>query len=328
MKFSRLMLLLGAGALSLSAATAQASKPEDAKMFTRPISLIIPFAPGGSTDPVGRIIGPHLAEELGQPVVVENKPGVAGALGAAYVARSAPDGHTILLNTGVVAVHPNTIKQPGYDVRTDLIPVIQMAAGPNTLVANNDTPFNSVQELEEYGKAKPEALFYGTSGAGGSLHLITEYFKQETGLPMTHVPYKGNGPATTAILGGEVSVMFLQMAIAAPHIEAGKLTALALSGAERSDAMPDVPTLSETVLPGFDVTPWFGVLAPAGTPEPIVQRLNTAIVDALNEPDVKEMLTRQGAKPASSSPQNFAQLIRSEIPRWTAVVEASGARVD
>src|SRR5690606_3608106 len=159
---------------------------------------------------------------------------------------------------------------------------------------------SSVQELIEQAKAQPGRINYASGGNGTGAHLAMEQFKTRAGVDLTHIPYKGNGPATTAILGGEVSVMFLQMAIAAPHIEAGKLTALALSGAERSDAMPDVPTLSETVLPGFDVTPWFGVLAPAGTPEPIVQRLNTAIVDALNEPDVKEMLTRQGAKPASS----------------------------
>lgn len=324
MKFSRLMLLLGAGALSLSAATAQASKPEDAKMFTRPISLIIPFAPGGSTDPVGRIIGPHLAEELGQPVVVENKPGVAGALGAAYVARSAPDGHTILLNTGVVAVHPNTIKQPGYDVRTDLIPVIQMVAGPYTLVANNDTPFNSVQELVEYGKAKPEALFYGTSGAGGSLHLITEYFKQETGLPMTHVPYKGNGPVVQALLAGDIQVAFDTVPGSKALADAGRVKVLAVTSLERHPLLPDVPTMHELGFDGFEAETWSGIFLPKGTDPAIVARYNEAIRTVLKNEDVIKRMADIAYTVRSNSPEEFAQLIETERQRWAETMKAAG----
>src|SRR5690606_29374784 len=188
-----------------------------------------------------RIIGPHLAEELGQPVVVENKPGVAGALGAAYVARSAPDGHTILLNTGVVAVHPNTMKNPGYDVRTDLIPVIQMVAGPYTLIANTSAPFDTVKELVDYGKANPDKLFYGTSGAGGSLHLLTEFFKQQTDLPMPHVPYKGNGPVVQALVGGEIQLAFDTVPGSKALGDAGRVKILAVTSLERHPLLPNVP---------------------------------------------------------------------------------------
>lgn len=308
--------------VSAGSAVAQSDFP------SRSIRMVVPYPPGGFTDLLARTIGQKMSQSLGQPIVVDNRGGGGSTIGTDIVAKAAPDGYTLLLAAVDLAINESLYKSLPYSAENDFTPVALAAHSPMVLVANAGSGISSVQELIEQAKAQPGRINYASGGNGTGAHLAMEQFKTRAGVDLTHIPYKGNGPATTAILGGEVSVMFLQMAIAAPHIEAGKLTALALSGAERSDAMPDVPTLSETVLPGFDVTPWFGVLAPAGTPEPIVQRLNTAIVDALNEPDVKEMLTRQGAKPASSSPQNFAQFIRSEIPRWAAVVEASGARVD
>lgn len=308
--------------VSAGSAVAQSDFP------SRSIRMVVPYPPGGFTDLLARTIGQKMSQSLGQPIVVDNRGGGGSTIGTDIVAKAAPDGYTLLLAAVDLAINESLYKSLPYSAENDFTPVALVAHSPMVLVANAGSGISSVQELIEQAKAQPGRINYASGGNGTGAHLAMEQFKTRAGVDLTHIPYKGNGPATTAILGGEVSVMFLQMAIAAPHIEAGKLTALALSGAERSDAMPDVPTLSETVLPGFDVTPWFGVLAPAGTPEPIVQRLNTAIVDALNEPDVKEMLTRQGAKPASSSPQNFAQFIRSEIPRWAAVVEASGARVD
>jgi len=323
MKFTRLTFLLCAGALSLSAAT-HAAKPGDAEMFTRPISLVIPFAPGGSTDPVGRIIGPHLAEELGQAVVVENKPGAAGALGTAYVTRSAPDGHTILLNTGVVAVHPNTMKQPGYDVRTDLIPIIQMVAGPYTLIANNDAPFNTVQELIDYGKANPEALFYGTSGAGGSLHLITEYFKQQTDLPMTHVPYKGNGPVVQALLGGEIQLAFDTVPGSKGLADAGRVKVLAVTSLERNPLLPDVPTMDELGFKGFEAETWAGIFVPKGTDPAIVARYNEAIRTALKNEDVIKRMGDIAYSIKGNSPEEFAELIEMERERWAETMKAAG----
>lgn len=308
--------------VSAGSAVAQSDFP------SRSIRMVVPYPPGGFTDLLARTIGQKMSQSLGQPIVVDNRGGGGSTIGTDIVAKAAPDGYTLLLAAVDLAINESLYKSLPYSAENDFTPVALVAHSPMVLVANAGSGISSVQELIEQAKAQPGRINYASGGNGTGAHLAMEQFKTRAGVDLTHIPYKGNGPATTAILGGEVSVMFLQMAIAAPHIEAGKLTALALPGAERSDAMPDVPTLSETVLPGFDVTPWFGVLAPAGTPEPIVQRLNTAIVDALNEPDVKEMLTRQGAKPASSSPQNFAQFIRSEIPRWAAVVEASGARVD
>jgi len=316
------MLLLTAGALSLS--SAHASKPEDAAMFTHPISMVIPFSPGGSTDPVGRIIGPHLAEELGQAVVVENKPGAAGALGTSYVARSAPDGHTILLNTGVVAVHPNTMKQPGYDVRTDLIPVIQMVAGPYTLIANPSAPFDSVEELVAYGKANPEKLFYGTSGTGGSLHLITEYFKQQTGLPMTHVPYKGNGPVVQALVGGEIQLAFDTIPGSKALSDAGRVKVLAVTSLERHPLLPDVPTMDELGFKGFEAETWAGIFLPKGTDPAIVTRYNEAVRTVLTNEDVIKRMADIAYSVKGNSPEEFAELIETERERWAQTMEAAG----
>jgi tripartite-type tricarboxylate transporter receptor subunit TctC len=322
MKLSSVILIMAAGALSASAACA--AKPEDAKMFNRPVTLIIPYSPGGSTDPVGRIVGPRLAQEIGQPVIVENKPGAAGALGAVQVARAAPDGHTMLLHTGVVAVHPNTMKNPGYDVRTDLIPVIQMVAGPYTLIANKSAPFNTVEELIAYGKANPDKLFYGTAGAGGSLHLLTEHFKQQTGLPMTHVPYKGNGPVVQALVGGDIQLAFDTVPGSKSLSDAGRVKALAVTSLERHPLLPDVPTLNELGLKGFEAETWSGIFLPKGTDPAIVQRYNEAIREVLKDPDVVKRMADIAYSIKANSPEEFAQLIETERKRWATTMKAAG----
>ncbi|OZI43226.1 Bug family tripartite tricarboxylate transporter substrate binding protein [Bordetella genomosp. 4] len=317
MKYRRLLLALLAGLVAMPALHAATSAP----MFTRPISLVIPFSPGGSTDPVGRIIAPYLGKELGQSVVVENKPGAAGAIGAAYVGRAEPDGHTILLNTGVVAVHPNTLKNPGYDVRTDLIPVTQLAAGPYTLIVNPKLPVNSVRELVAYSKANPGKLFYGTSGTGGSLHLLTEFFKQETGSDMMHVPYKGNGPVVTALVSGDVQLAFDTIPGSRALAQDGRVRILAVTSLKRNPLLPDVPTMDESGFPGFQAETWTGIFLPKGTDPAIVKRYNEAFVKILKIKEVQDSLAQIGYVVVGNSPEAFKKQIDDEIDRWGETVK-------
>jgi len=317
MKHPRLISVLLATAMTVPVLQAAAS---DA-MFTKPISLVIPFSPGGSTDPVGRIIAPPLGKELGQPVVVENKPGAAGAIGAAHVARAAPDGHTILLNTGVVAVHPNTLKNPGYDVRTDLIPVTQLAAGPYTLIVNPQLPVKTIQELVAYGKANPDKLFYGTSGTGGSLHLLTEFFKQETGLKMVHVPYKGNGPVVAALVGGDIQLAFDTIPGSRALASDGRVRILAVTSLQRNTLLPDVPTMDESGFPGFEAETWTGIFLPKGTDPAIVKRYNDALVKVLQIKEVQDSLAQIGYVVVGNSPEAFKKQIDDELDRWAETVK-------
>jgi len=317
MKYRRLLFALLAGLVSVPAVQAATSQP----MFTKPISLVIPFSPGGSTDPVGRIIAPYLSKELGQSVVVENKPGAAGTIGAAYVARAAPDGHTILLNTGVVAVHPNTLKNPGYDVCSDLIPVTQLAAGPYTLIVNPGLPVKSMKELVAYGKANPGKLFYGTSGTGGSLHLLTEFFKQETGLDMTHVPYKGNGPVVTALVGGDIQLAFDTIPGSKALAEDGRVRILAVTSLKRNALLPNVPTMDESGFAGFEAETWTGIFLPKGTDKAIVKRYNEALVKILRIKDVQDNLAQIGYVVVGNSPEAFKKQVDDEIDRWAGTVK-------
>lgn len=317
MKYRRLLFALLAGLVVAPAVQAASSQP----MFTRPISLVIPFSPGGSTDPVGRIIAPYLGKELGQSVVVENKPGAAGAIGAAYVARAAPDGHTILLDTGVVAVHPNTLKNPGYDVRTDLIPVTQLAAGPYTLIVNPKLPVKTMRELVAYAKANPGKLFYGTSGTGGSLHLLTEFFKQETGLDMVHVPYKGNGPVVTALVGGDIQLAFDTIPGSKALAGDGRVRILAVTSLKRNALLPDVPTMDESGFPGFEAETWTGIFLPKGTDQAIVKRYNEALVKVLQIKEVQDSLAQIGYVVVGNSPDVFKKQIDNEIDRWAETVK-------
>jgi tripartite-type tricarboxylate transporter receptor subunit TctC len=312
----------GLGALVLPA-FAQSSA-----MFTKTITLVIPFAPGGSTDPVGRILGPRLARELGQPVVIENRPGAAGALGAASVARAAPDGHTIMLTTGVVAVHPSTLKNPGYDVRTDLIPVTQLCAGPYTLEVNPQLPVHTVAELIAYGKANPGKLFFGSAGTGGSLHLIGELFNKATGISMTHVPYKGGGPTVTALVGGEIQVAFDTIPGSKALSEAGKVRLLAVTSAERNKLLPGVPTMAEAGVKGLEAETWAGLFLPKGTPPAIVQRWHAAAVKVLQEDEVRARLAEIGYVVVANTPDQFRNLIETERKQWAEVTRAANVTLE
>jgi len=295
----------------------------------KPIRLVVPFPPAGTTDILARAVAQKLSETWGQQVVVDNHPGAGGNIGSDIVAKASPDGYTLLMGTvGTHAINPSLYAKMPYDHVKDFVPVILVAGVPNVLVVNPSLPVKSVQELIAYGKANPGKLNYASSGNGTSIHLSGELFKTMTGVEMTHVPYKGSSPALTDLMGGQVQLMFDNLPSSLSFIKAGKLRALAVTSAERSAALPDVPTLAESGLPGFEASSWFGVLAPAGTPKPIVDKINGAVVAWLATPEAKEKLSSQGAIAAGGPPDAFAKHIAVETAKWAKVVKASGAHVD
>ena len=294
-----------------------------------PIRLVVPFPAGGTTDILARDAAPKLTEALGQSVVVDNRPGAGGNIGADLVAKSAPDGYTLLMGTvGTHAINPSLYAKMPYDHVKDFAPVVLVAGVPNVLVVNPSLPVNSVADLIKLAKSKPGAINFASSGNGTSIHLSGELFKTMAGVDMTHVPYKGSAPALTDLMGGQVQVMFDNLPSSLQQIKAGKLRAIAVTSAKRSPALPDVPTIAESGLPGFEASSWFGVLAPAGTPPAIVARLNAEINKWLQSPEGKEQLLGQGAQAAGGTPEQFAAHIRAETDKWAKVVKASGAKVD
>jgi len=304
-------------------AAAQATYP------TKPVRLVVPFPPGGTTDILARAVAQKLSEAWGQQVIVDNRPGAGGNIGSELVAKSAPDGYTLLMGTvGTHAINPSLYAKMPYDHVKDFTPVILVAGVPNVLVVNPSLPVNSVTELIAYGKANPNKLNFASSGNGTSIHLSGELFRTMTGVQMTHVPYKGSSPALTDLIAGQVQLMFDNLPSSLQFIKAGKLRALAVTSAERSSALPDVPTLAESGLPGFEASSWFGVLAPAGTPNDVIVKLNTAIAGWLATADAKEKLAAQGAIAAGGAPDAFVRHIAAESNKWAKVVKASGAHVD
>lgn len=296
---------------------------------SRPIRLVVPYPPGGFTDILGRLIAEKLQPQIGQPVVVDNKGGGGSTIGTGLVAQAPPDGYTLLLVAPDLAINQSLIAgRLTYDARKDFTPIIRAAWSPMVLVAHPSLPAKSVREFVALAKSKPGSINFGSGGNGTGAHLALEMFKSRAGIDVLHVPYKGNGPALTGLLGGEVSAMFLQYAVAKPHIEAGKLRVLGTPSGKRSPALPDVPTIAESGLPGFDVQPWFGIVAPAGTPAPIVNQLNSEMAKVMRRPDVQKQLADQGAEATTSTPAEFASFIESEITRWAEVVKQSGAKAD
>ena len=296
---------------------------------SKPIRLVVPFPPGGSLDVVARAIGQKLTEAWGQPVVIDNRPGAGGNIGADLVAKSAPDGYTIL--EGALSTHAVNVslyaKMP-YDPIKDFAPITLVAVTPNVLVLNASYPVNSVPELLAYARANPGKLSFGSGSNGSAGHLAGELFKTEAGVDMVHIPYKGGAPALQALLAGDTQLMFDNLANSATQLKAGKLKALAVTTAKRSSLMPELPTLSETGLPGFDIYTWWGFMAPAGTPKEIVAKWNAEVTRILNSPEMKAFFAQQGAEPAPDSPEQFAALIRSEISKYAKIVKQSGAKVD
>ena len=294
-----------------------------------PIRLVVPFPAGGTTDILARDAAPKLTEALGQSVVVDNRPGAGGNIGADLVAKSQPDGYTLLMGTvGTHAINPSLYAKMPYDHIKDFVPVVLVAGVPNVLVVNPSLPVNSVADLIKLAKSKPGSINFASSGNGTSIHLSGELFKTMAGVDMMHVPYKGSAPALTDLIGGQVQVMFDNLPSSLPQIKAGKLRAIAVTSLKRSPALPDVPTINESGLPGFEASSWFGVLAPAGTPPGVVARINAEINKWLQSPEGKEQLLAQGAQAAGGTPEQFAAHIRAETDKWAKVVKASGAKVD
>jgi tripartite-type tricarboxylate transporter receptor subunit TctC len=295
---------------------------------TKPITWVVPFTPGGSTDVIARTIGQKLAEALGQPVIVENKPGAGGAIGASYVAKAKPDGYTLFGGTiSTHAINASLYKNLPYDPVKDFEPVALVAFLPNVLIINPNLGVNNVQELVALLKKDPSKRTFASSGSGTSTHLTGELFADVIGVPLTHVPYKGTPPAMQDVVGGQVPFMFDQMTAAVSLAQAGKLKVIATTGGKRTTLAPDMPTMAEAGVPGFDVQSWQAVYAPAGTPKDVVQKLNAEISKILAMPDVREKLGKQlGMELAGGSPEELAALMKREIPRWAELVKKSGAQ--
>ena len=297
---------------------------------SKPIRLVVPYPPGGPLDITARAIGQKISEDWKQPVVVDNRAGAGGNIGADLVAKSAPDGYTLMMGAvATQAIDPALYRKIPYDAAKDFAPVALVAQVPNILVVNPSVPAKSVRELIELARAKPNYLNFASGSTGSTGHLAGELFKTMAGVQMVHIPYKGAAPATADLLAGQVQLMFDNLANALPNVKAGKLRALAVTTLKRSPAVPDLPTIAESGLPGFDLTTWFGLLVPAGTPPEIVNRLNAEIVRVLNEKDMRDRLAAMGAEPPeNNTPQHFAVFIRSEAVKYAKVVKASGAKVD
>jgi tripartite-type tricarboxylate transporter receptor subunit TctC len=313
------------GALTLAPLAAQAQAAFPSKSLT----IVVPFSAGGTTDILARVIGQYMSKDLGQPVVVDNRAGAGGNIGAQMVARAAPDGYTILMGTvGTHAINQSLYKKMAFDPIKDFAPLTRVALVPNLLVANPSQPFKNVKELVAYAKANPGKVTFGSSGNGSSIHLSGELFQHMAGVEMQHVPYRGSAPAVTDLLGGQIAVMFDNMPSAIGHVKSGKLRPLAVTTPKRSPALPDVPTIAEAGVPGYGATSWFGLLAPANTPAPVLAKLHASILKALADPEVKKKMAEQGAEPYGEKPEQFAAFIRSETEKWGKTVKQSGATAD
>jgi tripartite-type tricarboxylate transporter receptor subunit TctC len=294
----------------------------------KPIRMVIPYPPGGPTDILGRIVAQQLEARLGQPVVVDNKPGASGMIGADIVAKAPPDGTTLLVNASIHVINPSLYKKPPHDAIRDFAPVSLIADVPLVLVAAPSQGFNTVQDVIAAAKADPKRLNFASSGNAAAPHLAGEAFKIATGVQMQHVPYKGSGPALADVIGGQTQLMFDSMPSSIGQIRAGKLRAIAVTTAKRASALPDVPTIAESGVPGYDISTWYGVWAPPGTPAEIVDRVSQEIAQIVRQPAVRERLAALGAEPVGNTPQEFAAYTRSELAKWERIVKASGATVD
>jgi tripartite-type tricarboxylate transporter receptor subunit TctC len=294
----------------------------------RPIRIVVPQSPGASTDTTARLIAQRLTTALGQTVLVDNRPGAGSVIGTEVVAKATPDGHTLLVVASSITLNPILHKNLSWDPILDFAPITQLSSFPNILVVHPAVPVKTVKDVIALAKAKPGALNYGSAGTATGTHLSAELFKHMTGTDMVHVPYKGGGAAMPALMGGQVQLMFATTVSALPHVRAGKLRAIAVTSPKRSPSAPDVPTIAESGVPGYDHTPWNGFLAPAKTPRAIVARLNEETARILHTPDTKAIFMNEGAEPVGNKPEEFGAIIKSEIAKWGKVIQAAGIKAD
>jgi tripartite-type tricarboxylate transporter receptor subunit TctC len=294
----------------------------------RPVHLVVGFTPGGGVDIAARTLAPKFSELLGQPVVVDNKPGAGTNIANEFVARSAADGYTLLMNTAALAINMALYKNLPFDALRDFAPVSVFSESPNMLVVNAKLPAANMRELLAMARANPGKLNYSSAGSGTTQHLSAELLKLRTGISITHIPYKGTAPSLTALIAGEVDLSFANIPPILQHVKSGRLRPLASTGAKRAELMPEVPTMKEAGVNGVEVTVWFGVLAPAATPREVVAILASAVARAAQDPDTRKRLTEQGAEPVGSTSEQFSRLLREEVARWAEVVKVSGARAD
>jgi tripartite-type tricarboxylate transporter receptor subunit TctC len=313
--------LAACGLLIASAATAQ-------DYPTRPVRIVIPLSPGGTTDVPGRIIAQKLSETLGQQFFVENRAGAGGTIGSDFVAKSKPDGYTLLLTASPFVIAPHVYKKLPYDALADFTPVIRIASGPYVLVVHPTLGVNSVKELIALAKKEPGKIDFASSGNGGAQHLVTELFMYMAGVKLNHVPYKGSGPAQQDLMSGLIKVSFVGTPIAIPHMKSGRLKALGVSTATRSPEIPDVPTVAEAGVPGYEAIVWIGMFAPAGTPGDVVARLNGEIRKLVRADEVKKLLAPTGMEPDPDTPEQFSAYIKADYDKWGKVVRDSGATVN
>jgi len=305
-----------------------AEAADEAVYPTRPVRLIVPFAPAGSADALARTLQPSLSEALGQPVVIDNRPGASSTIGTEMAARAAPDGYTLVMITTTHTVNPSLLAKLPYDSVKDFSPVSLVVSQPNILVVHPSVPVKSVKELVALAKAKPNSLNFASGGNGSSPHLSGELFKLVAAIEITHIPYKGSGPGVTDLLGGHVQMMFAGPLALEQHIKSGRLRALAVADRRRSTVVPDIPTMTEAGFPGVETGTWYGILAPARTPPAIVTSLQRTIARTVQMPDLKSRIVNQGVDIVASSPDDFHKFIIAEIAKWSRVVQKAGVRVD
>ena len=330
MTFSRRIALLGACTLAAAGLLPAAAMAQpDAQWPAKPIKWVVPFPPGGAMDVIARTLGEKAGRTLGQPFVIENRPGAGGNIGADAVAKSPADGYTIMITSIGMATNKALYPRLSYDPVKDFAPISLLAIVPNVLVVNTaKTTDKSVADVIAHAKRDPGKLTYASAGNGTSIHLAGEVFASMAGLNLLHVPYKGSGPAETDMLGGQVDLIFDSITSARPHIQAGKLRALGVTSAKRSATLPGVPTIAEAGVPGYEVSPWFAVFAPAGTPAAIVNKINAALIDAMKQPDTVAKFETIGAEPIGTTPQQLATHLDKELARWGALIKERNIRMD
>jgi tripartite-type tricarboxylate transporter receptor subunit TctC len=295
----------------------------------RSITMVVAFPAAGTTDILARLIGQKLTEKFKQTVVVENRPGAGGNIGTAYVAKAPPDGYTIMMGTiGTQSINPSLYKKMPYDAAKDFVPITRAAMVPNLLVVNKDAPYNTLAEMMAFGKANPGKLTYGSSGNGTTLHLSGELFNLMSGSKITHIPYKGSTPAVADLLGGQISMIFDNMPSVIQQVKSGRLKALAVTSAQRNPQLPEIPTIQELGVAGYEVWSWFGLLAPAATPKPIVDKLNASIVDIIKQPDVQAKIIELGAVPVPETSAEFGAFIAAETLKWAKVIKEANIGID